>query len=133
MTRAGRIAGAVAVGAAVWAILWNLGNRAALGTFPDVLVPDEPLRHPGFLTAYIAYGALLSVLAGRATAAVGAVDATLAVRVLAGLQLSLGVVAEASYWSLMPVWYHLVFLASIVPATLLGGRLRRDRVSADAG
>jgi hypothetical protein len=44
--------------------------------------------------------------------------------VLAVLQLGLGVVAEVSYWSLMPVWYHIALLAPVVPATVLGGRLR---------
>jgi hypothetical protein len=43
---------------------------------------------------------------------------------LAVIQLGLGIVAEVSYWHLMPVWYHLVFLATVVPATVAGGYLR---------
>ena len=34
------------------------------------------------------------------------------------LQLGIGIFAEVSYWELMPVWYHLVFLALLVPATV---------------
>ena len=37
--------------------------------------------------------------------------------VLAGVQLLLGIMFEAVSWSLTPVWYHLVFLALVVPAT----------------
>lgn len=43
------------------------------------------------------------------------------------LQLTLGIVFEVSYWHLMPVWYHLVFLALVGPATLYGGVLRGRR------
>jgi hypothetical protein len=33
-----------------------------------------------------------------------------------------------SAWQLTPVWYHLVFLALLVPAVLYGGRLRAGSV-----
>lgn len=132
MVRTGRIVGAVIAGAAVWALLWGLGNRVAQGALPEVLAPDAPLTHRGLLSAYIGYSVILSVLAGYVAAAVGGAHAKLAVRALAVLQVSLGLVAEISYWSLMPVWYHLVFLALIVPATVVGGRLRLEHVSVGA-
>jgi hypothetical protein len=46
------------------------------------------------------------------------------VRALAALQLALGLVFEILFWDMTPVWYHVVFLALIVPATLYGGTLR---------
>jgi hypothetical protein len=51
---------------------------------------------------------------------------------LAVLQLLLGIGIEASAWSMTPVWYHVVFLALLVPATVYGGRLRVRRRSTDA-
>jgi hypothetical protein len=54
-------------------------------------------------------------------------DAIPVVWVLAVLQLILGIIAETSAWGLTPVWYHLVFLALVVPATVYGGRLRVRR------
>jgi hypothetical protein len=124
MARAGRITLAVVAGAGLWAVLWVGGTKAAQAVFPDTLDPARPLTHPGFLLGYIGYSVVLSVLAGWVTAAVGGPARRAAVGMLAGLQLTLGVVAEVSYWSLLPVWYHLVFLALIVPATLSGGLLR---------
>jgi hypothetical protein len=44
--------------------------------------------------------------------------------VFAFIQLAVGSAFEASYWDMTPVWYHLVFLALLVPTTVLGGRLR---------
>lgn len=127
MARAGRLILAVVAGAAVWAVLWNLGSRGAQAAFPEVLAPDRPITEASALFGYIAYSVVLSVLAGFVTAAAAGRDPMRAVWVLAALQLALGIVFEVSYWSLMPGWYHLVFLALIVPATVYGGALRARR------
>lgn len=124
MPKAGRAVLAVLAGAAVWAVLWIGGTRAAQAGLPDVFAANEPITHLGALVGFIAYSVLLSVLAGYVTAAVGGKTPMPAVWGLAVLQLVLGIVAEVSYWNLMPVWYHVVFLALIVPATVYGGALR---------
>lgn len=124
MGKTGRTIVAVLAGAVVWAVLWNAGTLGAQAAFPDTLAPDRPLTHTGFLLAYIAWSVLLSVLAGFVTAAVAGPRATTSVRWLAGVQLALGLGFEISFWSMTPVWYHVVFLALIVPATLYGGALR---------
>ncbi|MDX1493196.1 MAG: hypothetical protein R3253_03910 [Longimicrobiales bacterium] len=120
----GRAIGAVLAGAVVWAVLW-LGMNAVLPTvIPDLYVPGQRLESPPVLLFLIGYSVVLSILAGYVTAAVRGPDPMPTVRVLAGLQLTFGVVAQAASWALLPVWYHLVFLALIVPATLYGGTLR---------
>lgn len=131
MGNRGRAVIAVVAGAAAWAVLWIAGTRAAQTAFPQLLQPEQPITHVGMLAAYIAYSACLSVLAGLVTATVRGRDPMPMVWVLAALQLTFGIVAEVAYWSLMPVWYHVVFLMLIVPATISGGVLavhRRGRV-----
>lgn len=123
MGRSGRIVAGVAAGAAAWAVLWVGGTAASGSIWPDLVQPDVRLTHAGLLTAYIVYSVALSVLAGFLAAKVAGPAAGRAVGILAGIQLALGVFFEVSYWDLMPVWYHVVFLALIVPATLWGGRL----------
>ncbi|HUF51451.1 MAG TPA: hypothetical protein VMN60_11485 [Longimicrobiales bacterium] len=74
---------------------------------------------------YIAFSVVLSVAAGYvAAAAAGMGNAARAAGILAALQLVLGIGVEVSSWGLTPVWYHVVFLALLVPATVYGGRLR---------
>jgi len=124
MAKTARTILAVLAGAAVWAVLWNLGTLTAQAAFPDTLAPDRPLTHTGFLLGYIAFGGALSVLAGCVTAWAAGAHAVPAVRALAALQLALGLVFEILFWDMTPVWYHVVFLALIVPATLYGGTLR---------
>lgn len=127
MKNVGRTIIAVLAGAAVWAVLWIGGTQAATAAFPNLFAAGQPVRHAGALIGLIVYSLPLSVLAGYVTAAVAAQDRMRAVWILAILQLALGVFAEMSAWNLMPVWYHLVFLALVVPATVYGGALRVRR------
>lgn len=129
MAKIGRAVGAVVAGAVVWAVLWIGGTRAAQRAWPTIAAPSEPVSHVGLLLGYIGFSVVLSVLAGWVTAAVRGRDPMAAVWALAVLQLALGIVAEVSYWSLLPLWYHLVFLALVVPATVYGGRLAGRRVA----
>lgn len=115
--RWGRVILAVIAGAVVWAVLWIGGTKA--------LLPDGgPVTKVGVLLGLILYSGVLSALAGYVTAAVARAGAMTAVWSLAVLQLILGIIAETSAWSLTPLWYHIVFLALIVPATVWGGRRR---------
>jgi hypothetical protein len=133
MARAGRVILAILTGAAVWAVLWNVATLGAQAAFPKTLAPGQPITHTGILLAYVLYSVVLSLLAGFVTAAVGGKDPMGAVWALATLQLAIGIFVELSYWSLMPVWYHLLFLALVVPATVYGGILKSRRRSPPAG
>jgi hypothetical protein len=127
MKNVGRTIIAVLAGAAVWAALWIGGTQAASAAFPHLLAAGQPVTHTGALVGLIVYSLPLSLLAGYVTAAVAVGDRMRAVWILAILQLALGVFVEMSSWSLTPVWYHLVFLALLVPATVYGGALRVRR------
>lgn len=125
MANGGRITFAVLAGAVLWACLWVGGTMGAAAVLPDLLPVGEPVTHTGILIGYIIYACLLSVLAGFITARIARTDALRAVTILAVLQLMLGIGFEASAWRMTPVWYHLVFLALIVPTVLYGGKLGR--------
>ncbi len=120
----GRMILAVLVGAAVWAMLWVGGAQAAQAAFPELLQAGQPVTHTGALAGYVLYSVLLSILGGYVTAAVASRDPMRAVWALAVVQLALGIGIEVSAWNLAPAWYHLVFLALLVPAMVYGGRLR---------
>ena len=127
MEKTGRTILAVLAGAVVWAVLWVGGTQAAQAALPSVLAVGQPVTETGALVGLIIYSVVLSTLAGYVTAAVAAKDPMRAVWALAVLQLLLGIGFEASAWRLTPVWYHIVFLALIIPATIHGGRLRVRR------
>ena len=127
MGKTGRMILAVLAGAVVWATLWVGGTQALQSAFPSLLAMGQPVTNAGALIGLILYSVALSILAGYVTAAVASRDPMPAVKALAILQLLLGIGVEVSGWSLTPVWYHVVFLALIVPATVYGGRARARR------
>lgn len=119
----GRSVLAVLAGAVVWAVLWLAGTSGLAALFPAHTAPDEPVTHVGIMLFLIAFSVALSVLAGWTTGRVSTVRPVRDATILAVLQLALGIGFQTSAWSLFPLWYHLVFLALIVPATVYGGRL----------
>ena len=127
MAKIGRIILAVLAGATAWAILWNVGTLGAQRAFPDILNPALPITYTGILLALIGYSVVLSVLAGFVTSKAAGKTPMPAVWALAILQLSIGLAVQVAGWQLMPVWYHLIFLGLLVPATVYGGRLVTKR------
>ena len=75
------------------------------------------------LLAHIVLGAIVSVLAGFLVALIskGSRRAPLA---LGLLLLALGILKAVMSWSYVPIWYHAVFTALLMPMTILGGKLK---------
>jgi uncharacterized membrane protein YeaQ/YmgE (transglycosylase-associated protein family) len=42
------------------------------------------------------------------------------------LLFTFGAFVQAVAWSYLPVWYHIIFLALLIPMSILGGRLKRS-------
>ena len=76
------------------------------------------------LLAMLLASVVFSVAVGWITTAIAGSNDYRAALLLALIQLGLGIFFQAQAWSLMPLWYHLPFLLLLVPATLLGARLR---------
>lgn len=70
------------------------------------------------------YSLLFSVLGGYVTALIARRSEMLHVFILGVLQLLMGIMATIKFWDTAPVWYHLTFLALLIPANLLGGQWR---------
>lgn len=120
----GRAIAAVVSGYLLWTVLWLGFTAVAQMLFPGMVDPEQPLTHTGVLLGYLVWAVVISVGAGYVCAAIKKSDPAKTVMVLAGILLVSGIVAEASYWDMTPVWYHLVFLVLLVPATVWGGRLK---------
>ncbi|MBV9209452.1 MAG: hypothetical protein JOZ52_02420 [Acidobacteria bacterium] len=120
---------AVIAGSVTW-MLTALGTDAVLmNTFPQWYngggrVEDVPvLLLSGF------YSLLFSVLGGYVTALIAGRRELQHAFILGVLQLLMGIVATIKFWERAPVWYHLIFLLLLIPANLLGGRLRARQKS----
>lgn len=120
-----RTIAAIFVAELVWTLLWLGGTQATIAALD--LDPTARLDATGVLVGYVLYSVVVSAIAGYVCAAVKRDDAMRTVWMFAIIQLAIGIGFEVSAWDLTPVWYHLVFLALLVPATVWGGRLRVGR------
>ena len=116
---------AIVAGLLVWVGIAALSSFAARHGWPAYAAAqptrayDTPMR-----IARLAVGAIATV-AGGAVAARIAQDAGRAALLTGGMLLLVSVPWHISIWPHYPVWYHLVYLAYLVPLALLGGRLAR--------
>ena len=120
----GRSIMAVLAGATLWAILWIGSNVTLAAIFPGHIVVDEYIGHVGILTTLFGLSVGFSVLAGYATGVVARTNRVGHGVALGVLQLALGIFFQAQYWQLMPLWYHLPFLALLLPGNVYGAWLR---------
>ncbi len=118
------IIGAV-IGYAIWTAIWLGGNAVMLPDAAKVIGEGEPYGAVGPLVGAIGLSVICSLAAGFAAAAIAGPRARTALFVTSVLLLLTGIGVQAGIWSLMPLWYHLIFLALIVPVVMLGGRLRK--------
>ena len=85
------------------------------------------------LNALSSYGrVVISIVAGFVCVAIRKDSPMKTVWVFAIILLLTGIGVEVAYWEMMPTWYHLVFLALLVPATVWGGTLRAGQARAVA-
>jgi hypothetical protein len=123
---------AFAAGLVLWILVISVLNRGL-----RVLIPGYALAEPtmsftlGMQAARLVIGALTSLIAGAVAGSIA--PASPKVPLLLGVVLLIAFVpVHVQLWSLFPLWYHLVFLGTLVPLILLGSRLSRLRAVAVA-
>ena len=78
------------------------------------------------LVARLVLVAVASLAAGAACVAIGR-NARVAIYLFAVLLLVLFVPVHVSLWTKFPVWYHIVFLGSLISLVVFGARLFDSR------
>src|SRR5215470_1634486 len=123
---------AFVVGLVVWVLVISLLNRA-LRIFVLGCAAAEPTMSftLGMLAARLVIAALTSLTAGAIAAWIAPSSPRLPV--LLGTALLVAFLPiHVQLWRLFPFWYHLVFLATLIPLVVLGSRLTRAHPGAGA-
>lgn len=116
---------AVIVGFVLWSALW-LGYNALLTSFGFLpAASTTPVQASMPLLLLLAGSILFSLAAGYVTTALVRKPERRHALILGVLLLGIGILVQAQFWQLMPLWYHLFFLALLLPATVWGGMLRQ--------
>ena len=118
---------AVAAGFALWTVLWLGSNGLTAAAAPDAFNPDGSTDAVGLLLLFLVLSVVFSVVSGYVTALVARRKEAQHALYLGLLLLAVGLFVQVQVWDLMPLWYHLLFLVLLVPAALVGGRLRARR------
>jgi hypothetical protein len=123
---------AVVAGLAVWVAVVSVAGvimRRAWGQYASVA--DAMSFTLSMMLARLAIGTLATLAAGWVTAVIA--RRWIFARLTSGLLLLvLFVPQHIMLWDRFPVWYHLTFLASLVPLTYLGGNITAPRQAAGA-
>jgi hypothetical protein len=122
-----RSLGAVIAGFAAWTVLWLASNKVATLAAPDAFDENGLTASSGILLAFLVASVVYSILAGWVTAAVAGRSEIGHAVALGIVQTIVGVGVQMSYWDAMPLWYHLPFLALLLPGNVLGGWIRQSR------
>ena len=110
----------VLAGLVAWIVVATLVNLLLRLAWPGYAAAEPTMSFTlGMLGARLTTGALASIAAGFSAACV-AKASMLPVKVLAGLLLLAFIPVHYRLWDKFPIWYHLTFLASLIPLTLLG-------------
>ncbi len=118
-----RVAVAVIVGYLVWSVLWLGGNTLLFDEAAQVVAAGKTFSDAGGLSGLIALSMVCSLAAGASAAALAKKRHRPAVLVMSGLLLATGAAVQYDIGALMPIWYHLTFLALIVPVCVVGGAI----------
>jgi hypothetical protein len=113
----------VIAGYLTWSVLWLLGNRLFFGEAAEVVASGEPYTATGPLLGVLVLSIVCSLAAGAVAAKTAQSKRWATVAVMAVLLLITGIVVQASVWNLMPLWFHVLFLALIIPVCQVGSWL----------
>lgn len=123
---------AVVAAAVVWVVLVSLLDRALRLAIPGYTEAEPTFAFTlGMMLARLGIGALSSLAAG-AVAALIARSAARAPWITGALFLVLFVPEHVKLWNVLPAWYHLTFLLTLVPLFGAGGLLARRVAAAQA-
>ena len=126
----------IVVGFIAWSILWIGSDQLLITLSPEwygahqlafqkamfnktEFTPDSTI-----LIVHLVRSVVISIMSGflAAVIAKGNRNAPLGLGILL---LAFGLLVQFMAWNYLPLWYHVVFLALLIPMTLLGGRLKK--------
>ena len=130
-----RIVLGVIAGFFTWAIVWFGSEKILSAIWPDwfgahQLAFQAAIEHGGPFTAdstillmHIVLGSIVSVMSGFLAALIAGENKR-APLILGFLLLAVGLLKVVMSWPYVPIWYHVIFTAILLPMTIMGGRLK---------
>jgi hypothetical protein len=117
---------AFVAGFVLWGVVATLLNFGLRAGIPGYTLAEPTLNFTlGMKVARLTLAALASLAAGAATGLIAPSKTSLP-WILGVIILALFLPVHVQIWAKFPVWYHLVFLVTLVPLVVLGAALTRS-------
>ena len=125
----------VIAGFFAWMISWVGGEKILSAISPEGFGAhqrafQEALENRGQFTAdttmlvmHIVLGSIVSVMSGYLAARIAGENKRAPV-VLGFLLVAIGLLKVVMSWPYVPIWYHVIFTAILIPMTIVGGKLK---------
>lgn len=123
---------AVLAGMAVWAILWRAAAFGGMAASPGSFGPEGGTTDAALLIFFLIWAAMISFLAGRITGAIHSDRAAFLGKVLATVQLAVGIVVQTIYWDVVSPWFSVLLILLLWPAHYAGAVAARPNGEAVA-
>jgi hypothetical protein len=128
-----RIVLGVIAGFFAWVIVWFGSEKILSAIWPEFgahqLAFEAAIKNGGQFTAdtrmlliHIVLGSIVSVMSGFLAALIAGQN-TRAPLVLGFVLLAFGLLKAVMSWPYVPIWYHVIFTALLIPMAIIGGRL----------
>jgi hypothetical protein len=118
---------AVISGVFSWGAICLTINQILYVVFPASFNKDGITDSAELLIFFLIMSVFYSIVSGFVTATIAKEKEMFHVFVQSLVNLSFGIFIQYQYWDKMPLWYHLPFLAMLVPGVILGGILGKRR------
>ena len=118
-----------------WIIVWFVSEKGISAVWPAFGVNQKAFEEAikdgassGFtadttmLVTQLVFGTIVSVMAGYLAALIAGENSR-APLFTGILLLLMGIAKAAMSWQYVPIWYHVVFTAMLLPLAIVGGRL----------
>lgn len=127
----------VIAGFFAWLIVWVASEQTLSAAWPEFgshqAAFQEAIEHGGPFTAepdkllvHIVLAAIVSAISGFLAALIAGENKR-APLALGFLLLAVGLLKAAMTWQYVPLWYHVLFTAILIPMTVMGGKLKTMR------
>ena len=125
----------VVAGFVAWSVLWvgsdqvlTLASPGWYGIHQDdaylALMNGESFQaNTTIMLIRLAVAAIATIMSGFLAAFI-ANENRRAPLALGVLLLIVGIGVQVSVWKVMPIWFHIIFLALLIPLSILGGKLK---------
>jgi hypothetical protein len=110
-----------------WVVVVSVINRVLRLTLPNYTSAERTLQFtPGMKWARLLMAIVTSLVAGAVTRRISP-SSRWTPLIVGSVVFASFVPVHIAIWSKLPLWYHLTFLLTIIPAVLVGALLARRR------